>query len=120
MAAKKSFKKDKFEERLLNEINQMLRSQFSDSRLTFVSITGVELNPDYSVAKVSWDTFDSARRGDIKKAINSISSRLRVMLAGTLKVRHMPHLVFEYDSRFDDERGVEEILESEAKLGKGF
>ena len=118
MAGKSNFKKTQYEGRILTELNSLLRSSFNNPRLQFVSITKVELTPDMTMATVYWDSFDASTRGDSKKAIASISGKLRSHLAKTLKVRTVPELRFEYDSQYEAEKEVEAILEQEAKLGK--
>lgn len=92
-----------------------LRRSISDPRLTFASITRVELLDDYSLAKVYWDTYDSSKRGEIKAAFDGVASKLRSVLANELKVRHTPIIELFYDSQFEDERNIEKILESEKK-----
>ncbi|MDD0852708.1 30S ribosome-binding factor RbfA [Halobacteriovorax sp. GB3] len=116
--AKKNFKKEKYTEKLVHELNGFLRREANDSRLTFVSITKVELTVDYTMAKVYWDTFDANKRGDAKKAIEGLGPRLRSHLAKTLKVRQVPELKFFYDSQYVDERYITDILESEAQEGR--
>lgn len=120
MAQKKTFKKDKYEERILAEVNSLLRSKVSDPRLQFVSITKVELNKDFSVAQVYWDTFESSQRGDAKKAMESARGKLRSLLAQNLSVRAVPQLEFFYDSQFESEQVIEKILASEQEKGKKF
>lgn len=115
MAKEKSFKKEKFQEGLVKEISLILRSEIKDSRLTFVSITKVELNKDNSLAKVYWDTFDSTKRGDVKKALGSVGSKIRGLLSSRLKVRHTPSLEFIYDSQFESEKKIDDLLKSEGK-----
>jgi len=112
MAKKNNFKKDKYEERLLNEINSLLRTGISDSRLQRVSITKVELSPDYGYATVSWDTFDSGTRGDAKAAIEAATGRIRSELAKVLEVRHVPSLSFIYDNQFEEEKKIMDLLKS--------
>lgn len=116
----KSFKKEKFEERILHELNSALRSEISDSRLQFASFTKVELNTDYSEAIAYWDTFDASKRGDIKKAIEGIRGKLRSILSTKLNVRHTPNITIKYDSQFESQQSIEEILSSESKNGKSF
>lgn len=112
MAKKNNFKKAKFEERLLNEINSLLRTGISDSRLQRVSITKVEMSPDYGYAVVSWDTFDASTRGDAKKAIEAASGRIRSELAKVLDVRHVPSISFVYDNQFEEEKKIMDLLKS--------
>ena len=112
---KRPFKKEKYEEQLLNEINLFLRRELKDSRLSFVSITKVELNKDYSQAKVYWDTFDGQKRGDIKKAIDGVAGKVRSLLAKVLKVRQVPNITFEYDSQYEAELKISKILQEEGQ-----
>jgi ribosome-binding factor A len=105
-----NFKKEKYEERLLNEINGLLRTSTNDARLARVSVTKVELSPDYGYATVSWDTYDSGTRGDAKTAIESATGRIRSELAKVLEVRHVPALTFVYDNQFEEERKIMEII----------
>jgi len=106
------FAKQKYEERILNELNSALRREFSDSRLQHVSLTRVELTQDYSQAKIYWDTFDASTRGDAKSAIDSVKSRMRTLLASKMEVRHTPELNFYYDSQFEDERKIDDLLKN--------
>ncbi len=110
MKKKQSFSKEKYQEKLVYEINVLLRRDFADPRLAAVSVTNVELNTDYSVAKVFWDTFDNSKRGECKKAIEGISGKMRSKLAQILDVRHTPSLEFYYDSQFDDENHIMNLI----------
>lgn len=107
---KNNFKKSKFEERLLNEINGLLRSGLTDARLRFVSVTKVEMSPDYGYAVVHWDTFDAHTRGDAKKAIEKARGKIRSELAKVLDVRHVPALSFIYDNQFDEENKIVQLI----------
>lgn len=113
MARGQSSNKTNYEENIKNGINMALRREIADPRLTMVSITRVELTQDYSEAKVYWDTFDPSKRGDIKKAIEGTSSKLRSILATNLKVRHTPRLTFFYDSQYEDEKTIQDLLSSQ-------
>jgi ribosome-binding factor A len=115
VARKQGHNKVVFEERMKNEINLSLRRDIADPRLTMISVTRVELTDDYSQAKVYWDTFDANRRGDAKKAIEGLSSKLRSILAKKLEVKHTPEIQFQYDSQFEDEKKIVELLDEEAK-----
>jgi len=111
MAPKESYNRVKFQNSMTHEINILLRQEFSDPRLQFVTITHVELNKDYSLASVYWDTFDSNKRGDIKVAIEGVSKKMRSKLAQKLKLRHTPALKFLYNSQYEEERKIEKLLQ---------
>lgn len=104
------FSKLKYEERVRDVINLALRREFADPRLMNVSITHVELTPDYSHAKVYWDTFNTATRGDAKEAIESTTSRMRALLAAKMEVKHTPQLHYVYNSQYEDESKITKLL----------
>jgi ribosome-binding factor A len=114
MARKSPFAKVKFEERMLQQINTLLRRDFKDPRLTMVTVTKVELSQDYSYAKVYWDTFDSKTRGDAKVAIEGIAGKLRTRLAENLNVRHTPSLKFEYNAEFEASQHIDDLLKGKS------
>lgn len=113
MVKKNPFKKDKFEERLLNDLNSLLRTTIRDPRLQFVSITKVELSPDYAYATCLWDTFNAGTRGDAKKALEEAKGKLRSELAKIMEVRHVPSLGFVYDNQFEEEQKIDKLLKSD-------
>lgn len=104
------FSKLKYEERVRDEINLALRREFTDPRLSNVSVTHVELTQDYSHAKVYWDTFNTAKRGDAKEAIEATAGRMRKMLASKMEVRHTPEIHYHYNSQFEDEIKITKLL----------
>jgi ribosome-binding factor A len=104
------FSKQKYEERIRDELNLALRRLLTDPRLTNVTVTHVELTPDYSNAKVYWDTFDVGTRGDAKEAIESTGGRLRKLLSTKMEVRHTPELHFIYNSQYEDESKITRLL----------
>jgi ribosome-binding factor A len=115
---KSNFKKSKFEGQILEKLNVILRRSVGDIRLQNASITKVELSPDFSHAKVFWDTFDVDKRDEIKDAFQKFTGRARSQLAEALKVRSIPEIAFFYDSQYEAEQAILSILESESKEGK--
>ena len=110
MAREVVSKKNRYEELLRDEANLLLRQGFRDPRLNFVSFTKAELNDDYSLAKLYWDTFDAGHRGDIKDALSGITGKLRVMLSQKIELRHTPAIEFIYDSQYESEKKIENLL----------
>ena len=110
MARKQGHNKPVYEEKIKDAINVALRQIIRDPRISNVSITRVELTQDYSHAKVYWDTYDVQNRGTIKEGMDGIASTLRSTLAKTMNIRHTPSITLFYDSQFEDERKIEELL----------
>lgn len=95
------------------ELNGLLRKDISDSRLQFMTFTKVELNPDFSDAVIYWDTFDPEKKSDIDSALQTVVGKMRSLLAQKIQVRHTPTLVFKYDSQYEAEKAITEILDQE-------
>ncbi len=96
---------------MVNGINTILRRDFSDPKLQMLTVTKVELTSDYSYANVYWDTYNPSVRGDLKIAVGRISSKMRTKLASVLNVRHAPKITFIYDSQYEDEKNIMDLLQ---------
>ena len=113
-----SFKRKQYEVHILEQMNMILRSQVSDKRLSSISATKVELNTDYSMAVIFWDTFDDTKKNDCGKAIQGAASRFRKLLSGGLKIKHTPKLIFKYDQCYHDEKRITDLLESDLNVDR--
>ena len=114
---KGNYKKVKLEERIQQWISSYLKT-LSDARFAFVSITKVDLTDDLSRATVYWDVFDAEKRVELSDALNNVSGKVRSQLSGSLKIRHVPALTFCYDSQYDDEKNIMDILKQEQEARK--
>ena len=118
MARQKGFNKNKYQDIILREVNNLLRTKLSDKRLRLTSITKVELSSDYAYAKLYWDTYDANQREESKVALAKASSKIRTLLSQSIKLKHTPEITFIYDLQFDSEQNVIEILDQELSQGK--
>jgi ribosome-binding factor A len=105
---------DHSKRRLENHIQEVLTDLFArelrDPRVEDVVITAVELNDDYSVAKVFvMGGGDSALRG-LRKA----GGYLRGAVGRTLKMRAAPELRFREDRSLDRYNRLESLLDTDA------
>lgn len=110
MSRKTNFKRDKMQEKILNSMNSLLRQSIHDDRLTFVSITRVDLNVDYSKAEIFWDTFSPDKKASAELGFKENRGRLRSELAKALQIRAVPEIDFHYDSQFEDEQHITDLI----------
>jgi ribosome-binding factor A len=108
-------RQERVEELLRREIAQMLmRGELRDPRLapaSAVSITGVEVSADLSVARVFIDVLTEALRlTDVLAALHAGGGLIRRKLGDRLKLRRMPELRFEQDNSITRGARVEAIL----------
>lgn len=107
------FSKQKFEERIKNEINLIFRKDLKDPRLQFVTVTHVDLANDYSLAKVYWDSFQTEKKDEIALSLKGLVGRVKTSLARSMEVRHIPELKFFYNSQFEDELKITQLLKND-------
>jgi ribosome-binding factor A len=108
-------RQQRVEELLRREIAQMLlRGELRDPRLSpasAVSITGVEVSADLSVARVFVDVLAEALRlDDVLAALHAGGGVIRRKLGDRLQLRRMPELRFEHDNSITRGARVEAIL----------
>lgn len=79
-------------------LNELLRFESKDPRLSGVSVTGVELSRDLAVARVYFSTLEpDADTAPVLEGLQSAGGFLRSRLGREIKVRHVPELRFEHD-----------------------
>lgn len=110
MSRKNSFKREKMEEKIRNDVNEFLRKGISDHRVAMTSISKVELSGDYSHAKLYWDTYDTGKRSEAEKAFEGLAGRVRAYLAQSLSIRQVPSIAFIYDNSYEAEKTITELL----------
>ncbi len=79
------------------ELAGLLLRKVKDPRLAGVSLTGVDVSPDLSHAKVFFSPLDPARKDDALDGFDKAAPFLRRELAQRLNLKTMPRLVPVYD-----------------------
>jgi len=103
-----AFKREKMEESIRRKISDLLIKDIKDPRIGYVTVTGVEVNKDYSIARVGISIFGNAREARKSlEGIKSSASYIQHRVAKALTLRYMPKLEFFLDSKVAD--GVEMV-----------
>ncbi|PTN39098.1 30S ribosome-binding factor RbfA [Desulfonatronum sp. SC1] len=85
------------------ELAQLLQEEIQDPRLELVTISGVRLNSDLSIAKVFFTcTDDPVRLEEIAVSLSKAKGFLRTLLGKRLNLRSTPELRFERDIFLED------------------
>ena len=87
-------------------ISEILLFEISDPRLDMVTITGVEVSYDRSVANVYYSTEPSR--------FNAAAGRIRSLMAKKLSWRVAPELRFHLDESVDNAQRIAEALSADA------
>jgi ribosome-binding factor A len=107
-------------EQVQRELAELIRLELKDPRVGLVTITGVELTPDYAHAKVFYTTLaDPSARQGIDAGLRRASSFLRRELGRRIRIHTLPELHFVFDESV--ERGdrlsrlIDEAVASDRK-----
>ena len=93
-------------------IAETLMFEFSDPRLTLITVTGCEVSFDRSVCNVYYTTTPDSYE-ETHEALQSAAGRLRSLLAKKLSWRTSPELRFFLDKTVDEAEKIARALELE-------
>jgi ribosome-binding factor A len=93
------------------ELSLLLMHKVRDPRLAEVNITSVEVTPDLLIARVSFTVMgDADESREALAALKHAAGFLRTQLAGQVRLRLAPELVFELDKSAEYGRRIDELL----------
>ncbi len=104
---------------VLRTLSQLLRFETKDPRLQNVSLTGVDLSRDLSVARVFFNMMDPAAAVEpVAEGLKNASGFLRSKLGQELKVRHVPELRFIHDDSAEESARISKLIDSALNANK--
>lgn len=102
---------DKVAETIHELICSILSRGLNDPRIGFVTITGVDVTDDLSLAKIYFTVIGEEKaKKDTEAGLNSAKGFIRREIGKHLTIRHTPELIFKYDSSLDYGRRIESLL----------
>lgn len=107
---KKGHRKNALENEILNLSNEFFKVKMSNPKLKQISVTRVELTSDFAYAKLYWDTFLLDQKNDMAHGLERCQKKLRMDLARNLKLRSVPEIQLVYDSQYESEKKIEDLL----------
>jgi len=98
--------------RIQQKISEMIIHEIRDPRIGFVTITGVTITRDLTVAKVHWSVLDIKEKSRVEHMFEHANGFLRRQVAREINIRSAPKLQFEYDKGLEAAARIEEVLRS--------
>jgi ribosome-binding factor A len=93
------------------ELARMLREDVKDPAIGVVSLTGVTVNPDLTVARVRYLPLGGVGdRAAIQAGLERAARMLRGHIGRALQIRHAPELRFELDRNVEYAAHMDEIF----------
>jgi len=107
-----STRQEKVQELLREEISDILRKEFKDPRLGFITITGAEITSDLKHAKVFVSVLgtDEERAANMK-ILKNAEHFVRQAFGKRIKMKVLPEIDFRLDTSADQGIKIFELLE---------
>jgi ribosome-binding factor A len=97
------YRKDRLEELIKRIVSDIIFRELKDPRIGFITVTGVDLNKDYSEARIGVSILGNPT--EVRKSmegIRSSSGYVQKLLGKELKIRNIPGVYFYLDKSIEE------------------
>lgn len=109
---------DRVAEQIRRELSELIQLELKDPRVRLVTLTDVEITPDYAHAKVFYTSLASAaQQAEIASGLQRASSFLRRELGKRIKIHHLPELHFHYDKSVEEGTRLSRLIDQAVQSG---
>lgn len=109
---KKGFQRgERVAEQVRRDLADLIRTELKDPRVGMVSLTDVELTPDYAHAKVYFTTLNDDHLEDIERGLKRAAGFLRRELGKRIHIHTLPELHFIYDSSIERGASMSQLID---------
>ena len=115
---KKTRRTSRVGENVRDALVEVFRHDLKDIQLGFSSITGVDVSPDLSYARVFISGLKEKDTRAVIDALNLAKGKVRHFLSQRIRLRHTPDLDFKYDEAPERGGRIEHLLSEIAKKQK--
>ena len=109
---KKSGRPQKLGDLIQRELSELVQRELRDPRVGMITLTGVDVSPDFSHAKVFFTTLSEAHIAEAKEGLSRAAGFLRTQLARRIKLYTTPELRFEYDESVERGDRLSRLIDS--------
>ena len=103
----------KLADQIQKELARLFHLEVKDPRISFVTITDVELNFDLSLAKVFYSTFPcySEKVALTLKGLVAVTGCLRSKISKSIRLHHAPEIKFIFDDSLERGRFLSNLID---------
>ncbi|MDR2164161.1 MAG: 30S ribosome-binding factor RbfA [Zoogloeaceae bacterium] len=109
---------ERVSEQVRRDLADIIRSELKDPRVGMISLTAVDLTPDYAHAKVFFTTLDVSRLPEIERGLARAAGFLRRELGHRLHIHTLPELHFIHDDSLERGANLSRLIDEAAALSK--
>lgn len=104
---------EKVNEMMKREISEVLRTEVQDPRVSFVTITSVNVSPDLHLARVNYSVLGGQAQAasGVQEALESASGYVRRIIGQRITLRYTPKIEFMYDDSIEYSARIHQALE---------
>lgn len=102
---------DRVAEQVRRDLADLIRSELKDPRVGMISLTAVELTPDYAHAKVFFTTLQAEHLAEIEQGLRRAAGFLRRELGRRIHIHTLPELHFIYDASVERGASLSQLID---------
>lgn len=99
-------------DQIQRELSDLLQRELRDPRVAMITVTAVDVSPDFSHAKVLFTLFEKEKLADTLAGLKRSAGFLRSQLAKRIKLYTTPELRFEYDESVERGDRLSRLIDS--------
>ena len=108
-------------EQIRRELAELIRLELKDPRVGFITLTDVELTPDYAHAKVFFTSMTGQEGLDeILRGLRRASSFLRRELGRRVRIHTLPELHFVYDPSVETGNRISALIDKAVESDRHY
>ena len=114
---KKGFQRsDRVAEQVRRDLADLIQSELKDPRVGMISLTAVELTPDYAHAKVFFTTLNAEHLEEVERGLKRAAGFLRRELGRRIHIHTLPELHFIYDNSLERGSSLSQLIDKASAL----
>jgi ribosome-binding factor A len=102
---------DRVAEQVRRDLADLIRSELKDPRVGMISLTAVELTPDYAHAKIFFSTLNDDHLEEIERGLKRAAGFLRRELGRRIHIHTLPELHFVYDRSIEHGISLSQLID---------
>ena len=106
-------------DQIQRELAELIRTEVKDPRVGMVTITGVEVSPDFAHAKVFFTSLAAGAEEDATIGLRRAAGFLRSMLGQRIKTHNTPELHFQYDASIESGVRLSKLIDDAVRSDPG-